>query len=202
MSIKAILWDFSGVLVKPHEGKSHEEYARLLGVSSHDLERFYNGELSRRMDLGEISYEEFYKGIIAELNLDPNLVSFFNNSFENIFTLNTTLLEYIQALPEKIKVGLLSNYSDQLRPLLEEELKIANLFDDIIISSEIKLRKPDEDIYQTALERLNVVAQDTIFVDDRMENIESAEKVGMHAILYQSNEQVITHINDLISRLR
>jgi len=199
MQIKAILWDFSGVLFISKYGLGHEHYAELMGIPNNVLQSFFEGDMNRQVDLGEIYYDDFYRSILRELNLSEDMLPIFSESFRKAFELNSRIIEYIQSLPESIKIGLLSNYSNRLRPMIEEDLGIAHLFDDMVISSEVKLLKPDEKIYQTALSRLDVEAEETIFVDDRLENIEGAQKVGMHGVLFTETEQVINEINHLLS---
>jgi len=199
MQIKAILWDFSGVLFMSKYGLGHEYYAELMGIPNDILQSFFDGDMNRLVDLGEISHEDFYRTLLKELNLSEDMLPLFSESFRKAFKLNLRIIEYIQSLPESIKIGLLSNYSNRLRPLIEEDLEIAHLFDDMVISCEVKLLKPDEKIYQTALSRLNVEAEEAIFVDDRLENIEGAQKVGMHGVLFTETKQVINEINHLLS---
>ncbi|MGV8026260.1 MAG: HAD-IA family hydrolase [Anaerolineaceae bacterium] len=136
--------------------------------------------------------------ILHEQNVDEALFSNIPQVFEEAFELNQPMLEYIKKLSKSVKTGLSSNYSNRLRSMLEDDLHIAHLFHTIIISSEVGMVKPDEQIYHIALSRLNVLPQEAIFVDDRIENIEGAARVGMHALHFQNNEQTISEINQLV----
>jgi HAD superfamily hydrolase (TIGR01509 family) len=59
--------------------------------------------------------------------------------------------------------------------------------------------KLEERIYRTALDRRDVKPQEAIVVDDRIENIDGANKIGIHAVHYQTSEQVISEINGLLA---
>lgn len=200
MSIKAILWDFSGVLTTEKPGRGHAYFSQVLGIPADVLKAYFYSEENHQMDRGEISSNDFYRMLLHEQNMDSTFLTNISRAFEDAFELNKPMIDYIKNLPKSIKIGLLSNYSDRLRPMLEHELHIAHLFHDIVISSEVGLLKPDEQIYRTALSRFDILPQEAIFVDDRIENVEGAIRVGMHAVHFQSNEQAISEINQLVMK--
>ena len=59
-------------------------------------------------------------------------------------------------------------------------------FDTVIISAEARLMKPDPEIYRLALRNLNVPATDAAFIDDTPANIEAANELGIHGILFDN----------------
>jgi 2-haloacid dehalogenase len=59
-------------------------------------------------------------------------------------------------------------------------------FEDIVVSGEVKLAKPDPRIYRLALERNRLRAETTLFVDDAMHNVQAARALGLPAIHFQS----------------
>lgn len=199
MSIDAILLDFEGVLYTPIPGRGYALYAERIGVSPDVLIPLLYGELSDQVDLGVITHDVFFQMILQRLNLDEDLLSPFKETFHDAFELNVDLVDYLRELPQHFKIGLLSNYSEWLRPFIENNAKIADLFDDMVISCEVKLLKPGEKIYHTALSRLGVEPVHTVFVDDRWENAEAAQKIGLHAICFQSNQQTVEELESLLS---
>lgn len=198
MSIKAVLWDFSGVLFIPIEGRGHDYYAQSLGLSSETLTKYYKDDLNRKLNLGEIDHKTFYRTMFKEQGINEELLSLYEEVFYQSFQLNIPLVDRIKSIRKTKKVGLLSNYSNRLRPMLENNLKIAGLFDELIISCEVRMVKPDEAIYRLALARLDVQPQETIFVDDLIENIEAAQKIGIHAIHFQNTAQVISEVGQML----
>jgi epoxide hydrolase-like predicted phosphatase len=89
-----------------------------------------------------------------------------------------------QARAAGVRVGLLSN-SWGLSAYPWEQL--ASHFDVRIISGEVGLRKPDPAIYQLALDRLEVAAERTAFVDDLPHNVEVAEELGMFGVVHDGD---------------
>ena len=73
------------------------------------------------------------------------------------------------------------------------------LFDSVVISSDIGMIKPSRDIYEFALEQLGTEPEDTILIDDRPANTEGAEVVGMKTILYTSNSQFERELKTLLT---
>ena len=85
---------------------------------------------------------------------------------------------------------LLSNFSAEKFPLMQKRYDFLDLFDDMIISGEHNLIKPDPAIFQLTLERIGRKAGECLFVDDSLPNIEVARKMGFHTIHFQSPEQL------------
>lgn len=112
---------------------------------------------------------------------------------------NHDLLEFIkQELKPVHKVGMLSNSaSDALSSIFDQAH--LDLFDDIILSFQVGLAKPDAKIYQLALERLELQPSEAVFVDDISQYCDAARQVGMSAVVYQDAEQVKTELRRLLS---
>ena len=67
-----------------------------------------------------------------------------------------------------------------------------NLFEGIVVSADLHIIKPDERIYRYLLERYGLNPGETLFIDDRLENVEGARKVGIQAEVFQNNfEQIV-----------
>jgi len=85
-----------------------------------------------------------------------------------------------------LKVGLVTNNAIEIRERWRSLLPLGELFDDVVDSSEVGIRKPDPAIYRLALERLGgIAAESAIFLDDLQQNVDAAESVGMHGILVE-----------------
>ena len=80
--------------------------------------------------------------------------------------------------------------SEFLRPLLRENV-LENLFDAIVISSEVKITKREEEIYKLILNKLEVDPPQAIFVDDNVNNIKIAESLGIKGYLYNAGTDSI-----------
>ena len=76
----------------------------------------------------------------------------------------------------------LSNWSAETFKGIKNEFPFLNLFDGILISGEDKLIKPSKEIYELAISRFDLIPEETIFIDDKLENIKMAKKLCMKTI--------------------
>ena len=97
----------------------------------------------------------------------------------------------MQTLRPRYKVGIISNAWSDARLVLNRKFNLDSYVDDAIYSAEVKLAKPDARIYQLALERLGVQAEEAVFVDDVLENVQAAQALGMRGVQFKSTEQTI-----------
>ena len=200
MSIKAIIWDFGGVLIRTIDPKPRSELAAKYGMKRKELEYLlFAAPVSHKAQLGEITMDEFWDSVLATLNEPLENKDDFRQRFWAGDSLDTNLIETISSLKTAYKTALLSNAWNNLRQMLSEEWKIAPIFDEIIISAEVGLMKPDPQIYQIALERLQVKAEEAVFLDDFIENVEGARKVGMHAIHFRNPAQANKDLEDILA---
>ena len=78
------------------------------------------------------------------------------------------------------------------------ENKFDDAFDTIVISSEVGVMKPDLKIYRLALGQLKVEPAEAVFVDDMPPNVEAARLLGMQAIRFQSPEQILAELAEVL----
>ena len=172
------------------------ELARNLGVSLSRLDSlvFYS-ETAQRASRGEISVMKHWEAVGAALHIKPEDMPAFLDRYWSADDVNWMLLDYIRTLHPHYKLALLSNAWDDLRQTLHNRWNIDKLFDELIISAEVKLVKPDPRIFQLATERLGVQPAEVIFIDDIEENVEAARRQGMIALVYSDTKRIIAEIN-------
>jgi putative hydrolase of the HAD superfamily len=112
---------------------------------------------------------------------------------------NEVLLTYIRAkLKPKYKLGIISNATADW----VSEILIKNdvrLFDEIVISHQVGIAKPEPTIYEMLLKKLNVGADEAVFIDDIETHCEGARAVGMQAILYKEFEQMKLELEKILA---
>ena len=188
MSIKAIIFDFFGVIsseVSPFwfaERFSKEEALIL------------KNKYMTPADKGEVTEEELYD-ILSKLSGDtPEEIE---RDFEKKTVINDELVAYIEELRKSYKVILLSNaLGSWLRKIFARH-NLERLFDEIIISSEVDMIKPNAEIFKLALEKLNVNAKEAVFIDDNINNVIGAKNVEMHALQYKNVQELKKELNSL-----
>ena len=200
MTIQAILFDLGGVLLRTADFNPRERLAARLGMSRFELEQLIFGRESGDMaQRGEITVHQHYENLCQQLGysmeqLQAMLEEFFTTDF-----LDQDLVEYVRQLHRTYKTGLLSNATDDLRKLIAVRWHFEDAFDDMVISAEVKLAKPDPRIFRLAVDRLGVIAGEAVFIDDMPHNVDAAVKVGLLGIHFQSPQQLRFDLEGLLN---
>lgn len=95
------------------------------------------------------------------------------------------------------EVHALTNWSSQTFPIARERYEFLDWFEDIVVSGEEKTIKPDPRIYQILLERIGRRAEECIFIDDGVRNVEAARELGFAAIHFENPEQLRKELGKL-----
>ena len=200
MDIRAVIWDLGGVLVRTEEPYPREDLAARYGMTRNKIEELvFGGESGGKAQRGEINFEQHWAFIGRKLDLTTDELDFFIEGFWGGDTLDTDLIDFIRSLRPEYKTGLLSNAFGDLRRMLTDEWQIINIFDEVIISAEIGLVKPDPRIYQLAVSNLGVAPDEAVFIDDFPHNIKGAQSENLHAILFKNTRQTLTDLARFLS---
>ncbi|MCA9324651.1 HAD family phosphatase [Candidatus Saccharibacteria bacterium] len=144
-------------------------------------------EASERHDRGEFSDQEFFQAIAEASGETAAQVE---REMEADIELNTELVQYVEELGTSYKIALLSNSSSDY---LRNELAMHELekhFHEIVISSEVKLIKPEPEIFKHIMKKLSVNPQECIFIDDNPRNVAAARTLGIHGIVFANLQQL------------
>ncbi len=194
MTIKALIWDMEGVLMLTDENDISSTVAKALNAPYEKVREIYFSDTNDKVDLGEITMEQFYEYVLDTLQISRDKKHLLEEVFYERAYIDKDLLKQIVEMSREYKIGLLSNYSNDLRPRIEKEWAIGSVFDEIIISCEVGMIKPDSAIFNLMLDRLDVKADESVFIDDRIKNIDGAKKIGLHTIFFTSREQALEEL--------
>ena len=198
MPIKAVIWDIGGVIMRTEDQAPRAELADELGVTRAYLnELVFDGEQGTRAQIGEISRMELWDYVRSELQLAPGEYPDLNDRFFGGDVLDTDLVDFIRSLKARFKIGIISNAWSQIEEALVE-WGISDAFEVVVGSGDVGIMKPDPRIFQIALERLDVEPSEAVFVDDFIQNVSGAKALGIAAIHFQSREQVIRELEQLL----
>ena len=209
-AIEAVVSDFGGVLTnrlieaflafQDHSGISMEQLGRgMQAVAERDGEyplfRLERGELSEREFLENLSW-----GLERELGHRPTLHRFREVYFEALRA-NEPMLDLMRELQGGgYRLAILTNNVREWEPLWRAKLPVDEIFEVVVDSAWVGMRKPEPEIYLLTLELLGGVAPErSLFVDDNELNVEAARELGMHAVHFRSNEQAIPEIRSALA---
>ena len=198
MTIKALIWDLEGVLMVTGEKDLPSTVAMKLGAPYEKVREIFFSDINDKVDLGEITQDEFNQYVLDTLQLPGEKKVVLEKIVYEDFYIDDQLLKTIAELRGKYKMGLLSNFSDELRQRIDNEWDLGSAFDEIIISCEVGLVKPDPEIFNLMLDRLGVRADEAVFIDDRIKNIEGAKKMGLHAVFFTNKEAAMDKLTRIL----
>jgi putative hydrolase of the HAD superfamily len=102
-------------------------------------------------------------------------------------TLNEQMLAWVYAVQDAgFRIGILSNMGEDLLKYMRQEFGWLGRFDHHTWSCELNIAKPDPAIYLHTCKKLGVTPEQSLFIDDKPENIAAAESVGMAAIQFST----------------
>ncbi|MEZ4792324.1 MAG: HAD family phosphatase [Gelidibacter sp.] len=94
------------------------------------------------------------------------------------------------------KVVALTNWSNETFPVALKKFDFLHWFDGIIVSGEEKTRKPFNGIYELTLNRFNIKAENSLFIDDNLRNVDAAKGLGINAIQFKNPSSLKNKLSD------
>ncbi|BFM49052.1 HAD family phosphatase [Marinomonas sp. THO17] len=179
--IRVVMFDLGNVLVDLGEVSQMHAMLNTQGEESQVWLQWLGSPAVKAFDTGKIDFDTFASRLLAEVNSNADKESFkqaFQTWPRGLFAGALDLVKQVK--PEYHK-AILSNTNAAHWPRLLDEMGLAGQFHHYFASHQLGLVKPEPDIYQVVLDKLQVPAQDILFVDDNQINIDMAQSLGMHA---------------------
>jgi putative hydrolase of the HAD superfamily len=206
--IRAVISDFGGVLTSPLI-ESFLAYQDDSGVPFEDLGKAMakvaasSGEHPLfELEKGRITEAEFLGAIEAELGGGVRLGSLRETYFAHLRP-NEPMIGYMRELRERgLRMAILTNNVREWEPHWRAKLPdIDEIFEVVVDSAFVGMRKPDPAIYELTLERLGdgLRAEECVFVDDNDVNVEAAAKLGMRAVRFRDSEQARAELDAILA---
>ena len=196
---RAVIFDFGGVLMKTRDYTPRHAWDDHLGLAHGSVERAVHNETTWvKAQTGEIAVTDYWADVSVKLGLTPDDLRDLADDFysgDELDQDNIALIENLRA--DDFQVALLSNDSLELAPKLAA-LGITELFDPLVISAQIGIMKPEAGAYEAVLKRLDRPAGETIFIDDRLENVIGAQSLGIRGVHYKDGMDLNAALADLL----
>ncbi|MBI5247281.1 MAG: HAD family phosphatase [Elusimicrobia bacterium] len=185
MAIKAVFFDIGNVLLKFSNKRILRKFA--WAVRRHPVKvarHIWKGGLVDRIERGEVSGTDLHDLFIKEFGYTGDYAKF-KGLWCDHFTLDRGSFAVLKNLSGRMPTYLLSNTNALHIEHIRERYSVPGLVKGAILSHELRLRKPQREIYEAALTMSGTLPDETVFIDDLEENCEGARKVGLHAIRYR-----------------
>jgi putative hydrolase of the HAD superfamily len=202
--IDAVISDFGGVLTSPlldafaafqdSSGISVQALGEAMvaifeRLGAHPLFELETGRITEEAFLTELAAE-----LSAQLGRDVQLRGFGARYFEQLHP-NEEMIEYMRSLRARgCRLAICTNNVREWEPLWRAMLPVDEIFDVVVDSGFVGMRKPEPGIYELTLERLGATADEAVLVDDIELNCDAARALGIRSVWFRSNDQAIAEI--------
>lgn len=190
MKIKSVVFDFGNVICYP---VANEKIARAAAECRLAVDEFLRAFWLNRLpyDAG-LSPQEYWRGIAAAASTefdDPLIERMVQHEIGFWNTFDPRVLSWIDVLRQRgYPIGILSNLPFPMAGALRGTPGFMEHFDHVTFSCELGLFKPQAAIYEHSFRGLGVAPEETLFIDDKIENVEGARAMGMHAEVFTTWE--------------
>jgi epoxide hydrolase-like predicted phosphatase len=203
MVIRAVLFDFGGVLYRVPDQRWLRRWQVLLGLGlDEDISTLISAPedspYMRAILEGRISEDEIWERLGRRWRISPFMVRWLRRAAMSRRRVNREMATFLGSLRPRYLTGILSNAGSDARRLFTDVFGFDRLVDVMVISAEEGVAKPDERIYHLALDRLGVKADEVVFVDDMAVNVAAACQLGMRAIQFHETQQVLTTVRSFL----
>jgi epoxide hydrolase-like predicted phosphatase len=205
--ISALISDFGGVLTTPLSAGflAYQDEAGVslveLGTAMQRAAEAHGDHPLFALERGQISEVEFARRLEDQLDGRFDLARLRELTFERLEP-NSPMIDYVASLRERgLRTALLTNNVREWEPLWRSKLpELDRIFEVVVDSAFVGMRKPEPEIYELTLERLGgrVSAEECVFLDDLEVNCDAARALGMTAVRYEDPGQAIAALESVL----
>lgn len=197
--INTIIFDMGNVLIDfrwkalyEEMGLTGETFLRMAKATTQNP--FWN-----EFDRGILTDEEMFEGFVKlDPELEPEIRRFFYEEFHGLLREYDYSREWIKSLKDNgYRVLLLSNFSQKALRECADQLGYMQEADGAVLSCDVKLIKPGEEIYKYLIEKYDVIPEEAVFIDDTAVNVEAAKKLGINGIVFKNKQQAEDELRKL-----
>ena len=195
--IKNIIFDFGGVLVDWNLVYLYRKEFESEKEMNHFLDNICSAEWNIQQDAGR-SLAEGTELLQKKHPEYKELIGYYYGRWEEM--LNGVIKQserVLEMLKPHYPIYGLTNWSAETITIAYEKYDFFKLLDGIVVSGDEKLIKPDPKLYQVLLDRYNLKANESLFIDDNIHNIESARKMGFHTIHFTENIDLEKEVKEM-----
>lgn len=188
--IETVLFDLGGVLIDWNPRYLYKNIFTDLEEMEYFLNKVANSDWNEEQDAGR----PFEEGIDILIKEYPDYAKEIQSYFFRWKEMLNGPIEGTLAILRKLKMEkkfplyALTNWSAQTFPYARETFKFLGWFEDILVSGDEGMKKPDPRIYALTAERFNINPATTLFIDDSKRNVDAAIQCGYQAIQFETPE--------------
>lgn len=186
--IRGIIFDCFGVLY-------HGSIGHLYELTPKE-NRTELANLSLSSDYGYVSRQDFITQVSA---LTGKTTGEIGQIMQADHIRNQAMVDYLRTLRPKYKIALLSNIGRGVMSRLFSESEQEELFDFVVLSSDVGMIKPDPDIFKFTSDKLGILPEECLMVDDIDDNIHGAKAAGMQGVVFTTTQDFLSEIDTILA---
>ena len=191
MALRAVIFDYGIVLTGPPDADAWANLLRITGLPEERFEPLYWADRPA-YDEGKLTGIGFWQKLLREAGLPLDLAEELNRWDTRLWTVENPIMVTWQLKLKQsgLLTAILSNIGDDVLASVERTFDWIHRFDVLVWSCQIGAVKPDPAIYRHTLAELGTLPGETLFIDDKLPNVEAARALGIQAIEYSSVERL------------
>jgi putative hydrolase of the HAD superfamily len=198
--IRAMILDFGEVLCFRPEPAAMGRMAKMFRIAPERFLEYYiptRGPYDQGLMTPQEYWMEFARG--AGVTIEPGLIDELRKMDTVMWSrINVEMTDWLEKLHEAgFVTALLSNMQEDMAAYTRKNFDWLRYFDHHLFSYELRLIKPDPEIFRRTIERIGVRPEEALLVDDREANVEAARAVGLRAIQFESTEQLRSQLQGM-----
>ena len=193
--IKNVIFDYGGVLLDWNPHYLYDPYFGDVDKAEWFLTNICTYEWNAQHDNGKPIAEGTAELIAQHPEWEKEICLYYDDFMKMMGGQIPGMEEFVKELKAKgYRVFGLSNWSVETFALVRPVYPVLDLMEDMVISGIEKVMKPDHRIFELALKRFGIKAEETVFIDDNPNNVKAACEVGIKGILFKSREQLASFL--------
>jgi putative hydrolase of the HAD superfamily len=202
--IKGVLFDVGGVLITLDGYYPVQLVAKFYNIDTDLANKVFNKYMAKLGNeyTGKDAEKKMWESLSSDIGSDNKEIPYFilHEDFEKRVKRNYKVLEMLEDLKDRgFIVGILSDTN-----IIHKEMKILqdiySYVDILLLSCDIGVRKPKKEAFRNALKVMGLNSEEVIFIDDKIDNVKSANEMGFKTILAENEEQIVNDIKQLIKK--
>lgn len=190
--IKCIIFDLGGVVIDYTNDDDYYPYlSKTSGASIRSIKKVIEGKLWADLDKDYITQKDFERVLAKKFKIEIKDVKWYF-MYEKRARLYMGTINIVKRLQKNYTVAFLSNIDRSRYTYTEEKLlkPYIGLFKSKFASCEIRLRKPTRRVYEYVLRRMRLDPSEAVFIDNTLENVAGARKVGIKGVLFKNSKDL------------
>lgn len=193
MPIRAVIFDYGMVLSHPQDPAALNNLLTITGLDRSTFDSHYWTH-RHAYDEGKLNGRTYWQRFATDAAIEltaTDIERLIENDVLMWCTINEPMLAWAKTLAESgLRIGILSNMGEETLSYMRQEFAWLGDFHHHTWSCELGIAKPNPAIYTYTCEKLDVSPEEALFLDDKLENVEAAHRVGLQAIQFKNVEQL------------